>query len=122
MYHIVDQLENFHPLVPGDPPSNFRATVVNSTTITLSWSEPLLPHGIITSYTITYNSSGTQILVMIDARDADNYLISTLDEFTVYEIFIHASTRIGPGPSASLTVTTNPSCETYLNPSMHACM
>ena len=117
--HVVDQLENFYPLEPGDSPSNFRATVVNSTTVSLTWSEPLLPNGVITSYTITYNSSGTQILVTIDAR-ADNFLISRLDEFTVYEIFIHASTRIGPGPSASLTVTTNPSCE--INLSMHVCI
>ena len=112
MYHIVDQLENFHPLVPGGPPSNFRATVVNSTTITLSWSEPLLPHGVITSYTITYNSTGRQISVTVNARDT-SYLLSGLDEFTTYDVFIYASTRVGSGPSATLTVTTNPSCKSY---------
>jgi len=99
---------------PGDPPSDFRAAVLNSTAISLTWSEPLHPYGIITSYTITYdNSSGNQVSVIVDAGDARSYLISGLDEFTTYEIFINASTRIGSGPAAELTVTTNPSRKTF---------
>ena len=96
--------------MPGDPPSNFRGTVVNSTAVSLTWSEPLLPHGIITSYMITYNSTGSQISVTVNTN---SYLISGLDEFTRYTVFIQASTRVGFGPSASLTVTTNPSCKMY---------
>ena len=102
--------------MPGDPPSNFRGTVVNSTAVSLTWSEPLFPHGVITSYTITYNSTGRQISVTVNARDANIYLLSGLDEFTMYDVFIRASTRVGSGPSASLTVTTNPSCKI-----MHVC-
>ena len=101
--------------MPGDPPTNFRGTVVNSTAVSLTWSEPLLPHGVITSYTITYNSTGRQISVTVNPRDT-SYLISALDEFTTYDVFIYASTRVGSGPSASLTVTTNPSCKIiYVN-------
>ena len=97
-------------LAPGDPPSDLRAAVLNSTAISLTWSEPLHPYGIITSYTITYDdSSGTPVSVIVDARDTESYLISGLDEFTTYELFINASTRIGSGPAAELTVTTNPS-------------
>ena len=99
--------------MPGDPPSNFRGAVVNSTAVSLTWSEPLLPYGIITSYMITYNSTGSWISVTVNARDTNSYLISGLDEFTMYDVFIHASTRVGSGPSASLTVTTNPSCKIY---------
>ena len=99
---------------PGDPPSDFRAAVLNSTAISLTWSEPLHPYGIITSYTITYNnSSGNQVSVIVNARDAWSYLISGLDEFTTHEIFINASTRIGSGPAAELAVTTNPSCRMF---------
>ena len=47
--------------------------------------------------------------VIVAARDTESYLISGLDEFTTYELFINASTRIGSGPAAELTVTTNPS-------------
>ena len=46
----------------------------------------------------------------VNARDT-SYLLSGLDEFTTYDVFIYASTRVGSGPSASLTVTTNPSCK-----------
>ena len=105
--------------MPGDPPSDFRGAVVNSTTVSLTWSDPLLPYGVITSYTITYNSSGTQISVTINTSNTNSYLLPGLDEFTVYVVFIYASTRIGPGPSVSLTVTTNPSCKGFFN---HACM
>ena len=52
----------------------------------------------------------------VNARDANIYLLSGLDEFTMYDVFIYASTRVGSGPSASLTVTTNPSCKI-----MHVC-
>ena len=96
--------------MPGDPPSDFRGAVVNSTAVSLTWSEPLLPHGIIISYKITYNSTGRQISVTVNTN---SYLISGLDEFTMYTVFIRASTRVGFGPSASLTVTTNPSCKMY---------
>ena len=97
--------------MPGDPPGDFRGAVVNSTAVSLTWSEPLIPHGIITSYTITYNSTGRQISVTVNARDTNSYLISGLNEFAMYSVFIHASTRVGFGPSVSLTVTTNPSCK-----------
>ena len=96
--------------MPGDSPSNFRGAVINSTAVSLTWSEPLLPYGIITSYMITYNSTGSQISVTVNTN---SYLISGLDEFTMYTVFIRASTRVGVGPSASLTVTTNPSCKMY---------
>ena len=108
---LINLIVIFPSLVPGDPPSNFRGTVVNSTAVSLTWSEPLLPYGIITSYTITYNSTERQISVTVNSRDTNSYLISGLNEFAMYSVFIRASTRVGFGPSVSVTVTTNPSCK-----------
>ena len=119
---------NFHPvftyLVPDNPPSNFIATAINSTAIQLTWSEPPTPYGVVVSYNITYNlsdvieiGSGMNLLVMdftempvllmVDAEDGNSYVVTGLNEYTIYQFEIFASTRIGPGPSTQATARTH---------------
>ena len=92
---------------PADPPANFRASVVNSTVVLLSWSEPLIPYGKIVSYTLTYNAS-TPVTV---ASNDNSYLVAGLEEYTLYEFEVFASTRVGAGPSAVTVTTTSESCK-----------
>ena len=48
--------------VPGDPPANFTAHVLNSTSILLLWSEPTFPNGEILFYTVSRSSIDEFIL------------------------------------------------------------
>ena len=106
--------------VPADPPANFNATAINSTAIQLTWSQPPTPYGIVVSYNITYNlsemintgsGSGSNVLflnsVLVDAEEGNSYVVTGLNEYTIYQFEIFASTRIGPGPSTQATARTH---------------
>ena len=111
--------------VPADPPANFNATAINATAIQLTWLQPSTPHGIVVSYNITYNLSevtigsgsggnmlimdhtGPPMSVLVDAEDGNRYVVTGLNEYTVYQFEIFASTRVGPGPSTQATARTH---------------
>ena len=106
--------------VPADPPANFNATAINATAIQLTWSQPPTPHGIVVSYNITYNlsemintgsGSGNDVLffnsVLVGGEDGNRYVVTGLNEYTVYQFEIFASTRVGPGPSTQATARTH---------------
>ena len=95
-----------HFTVPDSPPASFNATAINSTAIQLVWSEPLTPNGIIISYNITYNLSEMLASVLVDTEYGKKYVVTELDEYTVYRFEIFASTRVGPGPSTQATART----------------
>ena len=95
-----------HFTVPDSPPGSFNATAINSTAIQLVWSESLTPNGIIISYNITYNLSEMLASVLVDAEYGKKYVVTELDEYTVYRFEIFASTRVGPGPSTQATART----------------
>ena len=93
---------------PGDSPANFTVAVINSTAVELTWSEPLLPYGIIVSYTVTYNISGeNNISIVVDSSDPQVLIIAQLQEHTWYRFEVFASTRIGDGPYATVTSRTD---------------
>ena len=85
---------------PGDPPANFVATVMSATSIHLTWSEPLLPNGVLVSYNITYNLTGISTSVVVSARDNTAYTVRGLNAFVYYQFLVSASTRVGAGPIA----------------------
>jgi len=95
-----------HFTVPDSPPASFNVTAINSTAIQLVWSEPLTPNGIIISYNITYNLSEMLASVLVDTEYGKKYVVTELDEYTVYRFEIFASTRVGPGPSTQATART----------------
>jgi receptor-type tyrosine-protein phosphatase Q len=92
---------------PGDAPTDFLSTVVNSTAVKLTWNEPLLPYGVLISYNITYNTSDSNISRFEYATDPREVVIGGLEEHTRYRFEIFASTRIGRGPAVSLITRTD---------------
>ena len=121
----------FHCIVPADPPANFSATAINSTAILLTWSEPPTPNGIVISYNISFSEMPTDIgseinghnqsinhteppvSLQVGARDDNSFLVTGLNEYTLYVFEIFASTRIGSGPSAWETARTHHTRKRY---------
>ena len=59
--------------------------------------------------------SETPTSVLVDARNGNSFLVTGLNEYTVYEFEIFASTRVGPGPSTEAVAQTH---ETSKSPSI----
>ena len=74
--------------------------VVNSSTLLVTWQEPLMPNGIIIRYILTQNST----VVFNDL--ALSYLASDLEPFTAYSYAIMACTAEGCGSSNRSTAMT----------------
>ena len=87
-------------LVPTQPLS-LEIRSVNSSSVTLQWSPPVPPNGIITQYSIQYNTTIINI--------TDNMLMGTvsgLSPETVYVLQVRAHTSVGAGPPSNITVIT----------------
>ena len=50
-------------------------------------------------------------VVTIPGNRTTNYTVESLNEDSVYTFMVHASTRIGAGPSAAVTAKTDEDCE-----------
>ena len=71
------------------------------------WDKPLLPYGVILSYTITYNTSDGNVSCVVNSSEPRNVVIAQLQEHTWYRFEIVATTRIGNGPYATITTRTD---------------
>jgi receptor-type tyrosine-protein phosphatase Q len=85
---------------PATSPRSVQMTQVHATNLTLSWSDPTTPHGIITGYSVRYNASDgnmTSFTTIVKSATLED-----LNEYTVYKIEVSASTRVGFGPYARI--------------------
>ena len=107
---LLSYMYSFYPTPePGDPPARLAATVTSATSIYLTWSDPLLPNGVLVSYNISYNLTGTYTSIIVNAVGTTAYTITNLNAFTYYEFLISASTRVGAGPVATIVTRTDES-------------
>ena len=90
-----------HVAVPG-PVSDLSATpgVVQ---LTISWTGPSEPNGVITMYQVTYNSTG---VLNYTNTSATQLTLRDLFPNTAVEYSVRAYTIIGPGEPASNTTST----------------
>ena len=79
---------------------------MNSTSVYLSWSLPLVPYGYIVSYTILIEEAlvGGNITTVV-VMDTNSTLTELLP-YTYYNFSVAASTRIGTGPFDTVTIQT----------------
>ena len=91
-------------------PTNVTAIVLTPRTVEVSWDQSLLTDitGYLISYTTTasYTSGGN---LMVDGIDNTSYILTNLEEDTLYAITVQATTddiRISPY-SIAVTITTN---------------
>ena len=95
---------------PETPPVNCEAIAIDSTTIMITWSPPVMPNGIITNYNVSYvpdqslstadYSTDRNVSVAIGNNDTA-YDVSSLRIATNYYVAIAAHTMLGIGPYSS---------------------
>ena len=79
-----------------------KIVAVTSSSVTLQWSPPRAPNGVITQYFILYN--GTNV-----TNFGNNTLMDTIKRLipdAVYVLQLRAHTRVGAGPPSNLTIVT----------------
>ena len=90
---------------PEDTPEQIippDVAVVNSSSLLVTWQEPLQPNGVITNYTIFRNSAS----VFIEYNMNYTFLDTDLMPFTTYTYFILVCTAKGCGASQTTSQTT----------------
>ena len=96
----------FWLLLAPVPPENVLASVINSTTVEVTWDPPSITNGILRYYTVVYGSSDDMEMMEVNSSDV-TVLVSGLDPFTNYTFYVLAVTITPSEPSDSVTVITD---------------
>ena len=102
--------------VPVDPPLNLQVSVVNATSVHLTWSPPLIPYGIIVSYIILVEeglAGGNVTTLVANSSLGTSNMVTNLLPYTYYNFSVAASTRIGTGPYDTVSTTTAQTSESF---------
>ena len=95
-------LHTFVYIGPSTPPQDVTTTVINSTSISVSWNPPPLPdqNGDIIGYQliITNQNKNNFSGYVVNITNVTSYVAINLQEFEVYSFEIAAMTVIGLGP------------------------
>ena len=110
MLYICSLLYVFsYSLVPATPPESISARETSANSIEVTWTDPTIPYGVITSYSVQYNTSDGNVISF--TTESQQATLEDLDEYTVYEINVSASTRIGFGPYGQVHTRTGQASE-----------
>ena len=105
MYYYTYTHTHTHS-VPDGGPQNFMAVTITATQVTLSWSRPAIPNGLIIMYTLVYSNSTLSMSQVIPySENVSDFEVAGLNEFTSYSFAVNASTSVGAGPAAVLNIT-----------------
>lgn len=102
-----------HEGVP-DQISVLRITDVRKHSVSLSWSPPVEPNGVLTGYLLQYQlindteEVGPLLTVNISDPDMGKWLLQDLETLSKYKFYLRACTRLGCGPAITEEGTTTP--------------
>ena len=76
--------------------------------ISISWSPPDMPNGVIIAYEVSYRpTDSSQPVTRLNTTDlATSFILSNIEMGTDFVFSVRAYTRIGPGETTSVTVST----------------
>ena len=104
----TDQVHLSHVMfsiaVPADAPNNLTISLINATSVFLSWSPPLTPYGNIVSYTIQIEDEDGNVTVVIVSSISAT--LADLPPYSDLRFNVSAATRIGNGPYVTITIST----------------
>ena len=75
-------------------------SVESSTEIKASWSAPLKLNGVFKRYVVRYGLSKDRMNTQVYPTNTE-YLLTRLDEFSIYYVQVHAETAVS-GPASSI--------------------
>ena len=108
MHHFVKiQLYIYFFIVPG--PIGAIMLSPSQSQVSLSWDPSLMPNGIIIAYEVSYRptaSSEPETRVNTTALVTHFTTEDNLEEDTEFFFSVRAYTRVGPGSTSSLTIST----------------
>ena len=90
--------------MPGVP-ELFTVENIQAQNVSFYWMSPNITNGVITNYSLTYFNATDNLSVIIQA-DMLGVDVGLLNKFTVYTFELRASTRIGLGEPATVSITT----------------
>ena len=91
--------------VPSGPPRQFSGVAESSISISVSWSAPETPNGVITEYQLLC-SGGGQVFNRTVMGSQTTTTLSGLLPYTSYSCSITAHTSVGGGPAVTTSVIT----------------
>ena len=92
----------------GDSSTFNRSTLELSVDVSISWSPPSQPNGVITDYSVTvYRSDNISDIVYRNTMATDTVVTASVEvsPFTNYTVSVSASTAAGEGESEEVTIT-----------------
>uniref|UniRef100_A0A3Q0SHC1 Immunoglobulin superfamily DCC subclass member 4 n=1 Tax=Amphilophus citrinellus TaxID=61819 RepID=A0A3Q0SHC1_AMPCI len=102
---------------PSTPPEELQLTVLDSSSVLVSWHPPLEPNGIIISYKILYSgnlSEPEHLWKNLSQDSITSVEVQGLSSGTRYFFKVGASTDVGPGPYSPIKEVHTP-LQKYLN-------
>ena len=97
---------------PSGPPLDVNVTAVNSSSLFVSWKEPVAEkqNGVIVSYTVCISLVPSNTCLSTHMTTKKTFLIKELIAYTNYYVKVRARTKMGIGPySLHQEKTTKPS-------------
>lgn len=95
---------SYHPTVPVPEAVQFLVPDIQVTAVTLAWSPPGHPNGVILVYELLVQHEGPENTTAINVTDT-SYQLTGLDPQQNYTIQVRAYTSVGPGVSSRVECT-----------------
>ena len=90
---------------PDTPPDQF-SSIPNAFDVLFMWEEPVVPNGIIVSYTITITNINTSVTTT-NVIEELYFNLTGFKSYQSYVAFVTAATVVGDGPPAVTSGRTN---------------
>ena len=92
------------PPVPGSPPDSIAFITSSPYNLTVDWSTPFVPNGVIIGYTMYIDFlNGTNITMKFDSQTL-TYTILGLVPYQSVDVQLSASTTLGEGPISDVSI------------------
>ena len=105
---------------PTGEPQGFMTRVTDSRNVTFTWLLPVLTerNGNITNYSLTCTATGREAFLprVYPVAESNSYTLTGLKPDTSYTCQVFANNSVGRGPTANLSLTTQPDGKQEMHP------